>query len=363
MGLQVLEWRDETGPEIVHRWPETGSGEVRLGAQLVVRESQAAVFFRDGKSLDVFQPGRHTLSTLNLPLLGRIVNMVYGGETPFQSEVYFVNMRTFTDMKWGTATPIVFRDSELAMVRLAAHGLYTMRITDPQMFVNNVVGTEHLYLQTQVEDWLRSFIVSRLNDTLGQVLDTLLNLPKLYEQIAAAAKAKLQEDFGRYGMELIDFVIEAVTPPEEVQRMMDERTSMEAVGDQARFLQYRAAKAIGDLGQSGGAGGEAGGAAAAGVGIGGGLAMGAAMAKAVVDAMGSKPADGGAAAGAGAGGAAAAAGAFCASCGGPLPEGAKFCPKCGTAVPTAPEPGKCSDCGAELPAGAGFCPKCGKKQG
>jgi membrane protease subunit (stomatin/prohibitin family) len=357
MGLQVLEWRDVTGQEIVHRWPEEGSGDVRLGSQLVVRESQAAVFFRDGKALDVFGPGRHTVSTLNLPLLGRIVNLVFGGETPFQSEVYFVNMRTFTDLKWGTATPIVFRDSELAMIRLAAHGLFTMRIQDPQLFVNNVVGTEHIYLQSQVEDWLRSFIVSRLNDTLGQTVDTILNLPKLYEQTGAAVKAKLQEDFGRYGMEMIDFVIEAVTPPEEVQRMMDERTAMEAVGDQSKFLQYRAAKAIGDMATAGGEGGGAGGAAAAGVGIGGGLAMGAAMAKAVVDAMGvSKDAGAGAAAGA----AGAAAAGFCASCGGPLPEGAKFCPKCGHEAPEAAG-AKCPECGADVPAGSGFCPKCGKK--
>lgn len=376
MGLQVIEWRDETGQEIVHRWPEQGSGDIRLGAQLVVRESQAGVFFRDGKSLDVFQPGRHTLSTANLPLLGRIVNMVFGGETPFQSEVYFVNMRTFTDMKWGTATPIVFRDSEFAMVRLQGHGLYTMRVTDPQLFVNNVVGTEHIYLQAQVEDWLRSFIVSRLNDTLGQVVKSVLDLPQHYEEISAAAKAKLQEDYGRYGMEMIDFVIEAITPPEEVQRMMDERTAMEAVGDQGKFLQYRAAKAIGDLGESGGGGGAAGGAAAAGVGIGGGLAMGAAMAKAVVDAMGSDKGGGGAAAAAPAGGgaaptapaagaaagagAAAAAGGFCSNCGGPLPEGAKFCPKCGHEVPQ-PQETKCPDCGADVPDGAAFCPKCGKK--
>ncbi|MBC7288945.1 MAG: SPFH domain-containing protein, partial [Armatimonadetes bacterium] len=282
MGLQVIEWRDETGTEIVHRWPPYGSGEIRLGAQLVVRESQAAVFFRDGRALDVFGPGRHTLTTLNLPVLGQIVNLAFGGQTPFQAEVYFVNMRTFTQLRWGTVSPVVFRDAELAMVRLRAHGLYTMRIQDPQLFVNTVVGTEHRYDTETVQAWLRDFIVARLNDTMGEVVDTVLELPKYYNELAAAVKARLQEDFGRYGMELIDFIIEAIVPPEEVVRMIDQRAAMEAVGDQQRFLLYRTAQAIGDMPA---ASGEGAGTAAVGAGMGAGIGMGAAMAQAVTQAM------------------------------------------------------------------------------
>jgi len=179
MGLQVVEWRDETGTEIVHRWPEFGSGEIRLGAQLVVRESQTAVFFRDGKALDVFGPGRHTLTTLNLPLLGQLVNLAFGGQTPFQTEIYFVNMRTHTQLRWGTVSPVVFRDKELAMVRLRAHGLYTMRIQDPQLFVNTVVGTEHRYDTETVQDWLRDFIVARFNDALGDTIHRARPAPAL----------------------------------------------------------------------------------------------------------------------------------------------------------------------------------------
>lgn len=363
MGLQVIEWRDETGMEMVHRWPPAGSGEVRLGAQLVVRESQAAVFFRDGKALDVFGPGRHTLTTLNLPILGTLVNLVFGGETPFQAEVYFVNMRTYTNMKWGTTEPVVFRDKNLAMVRLRAHGLYTMRIKDPQLFVNNVVGTQHLYTTEQVQDWLRDFIVARFNDTLGDMTDDILELPKIYAELSAAVKGRLQEDYNRYGMELNDFVIEAITPPEEVMRMIDERAAMEATGDASRFLLYRTAKAIGDMpqtgaqgpgaeGAAGGAAGTAGTAAAAGAGVGAGLAMGAAMAKTVVDAIGaSKDAP------AGTPPAAAPAG-FCSNCGHALPAGAKFCPECGAKLAQ----GKtCPKCGAEGPADAKFCSQCGEK--
>ena len=349
MGLQVIEWRDETGTEIVHRWPEFGSGDIRLGAQLVVRESQTAVFFRDGRALDVFGPGRHTLTTLNLPLLGRLVNLAFGGETPFQAEVYFVNMRTFTQLRWGTVTPVIFRDKELAMVRLRAHGIYTMRIQDPQLFVNTVVGTEHRYTTEQVQEWLRDFIVARLNDTIGEVLETVLDLPKYYDELGAAVKARLQEDFTRYGMELIDFLIEAIVPPEEVVRMIDQRAAMEAVGDQQRFLLYRTAQAIGDMPQ---AGGEGGGAAAAGVGIGAGIGMGAAMAQAVTGAM----------AGAGQGqqpaaSQQAAATAVCPKCGQPVPPGAKFCPNCGARL--APAVQNCPNCGAQVEAGAKFCPNCG----
>lgn len=352
MGLQVVEWRDETGTEIVHRWPAYGSGEIRLGAQLVVRESQSAVFFRDGRALDVFAPGRHTLTTLNLPLLGQLVNLAFGGQTPFQSEVYFVNMRTFTQLRWGTVSPVVFRDKELAMVRLRAHGLYTMRIQDPQLFVNTVVGTEHRYDTETVGDWLRDFIVARFNDTLGEVVETVLDLPQHYDELGAAVKARLQEDFGRYGMELIDLVIEAIVPPEEVVRMIDQRAAMEAVGDQQRFLLYRTAQAIGDMPA---AGGEGGGAAAAGAGIGAGIGMGAAMAHAVTGAMGGQQQ------GAQPQQQQQAPGGFCAKCGAALPAGARFCPGCGEAVPQAAA--HCTKCGAELVAGARFCPQCGQQVG
>jgi membrane protease subunit (stomatin/prohibitin family) len=347
MGLQVIEWRDESGKEIVYRWPPYGPGEVRLGAQLVVRESQAAVFFRDGRALDVFGPGRHTLTTLNLPLLGRLLNLAFGGETPFQAEVYFVNMRTFPGLRWGTVSPVVFRDRELAMVRLRAHGLYSMRIRDPQLFVNSVVGTELRYDTETVQAWLRDFIVARFNDIMGETLETVLDLPQHYDELGAAVKARLQEDFERYGMELLDFVIEAVVPPEEVVRMIDQRAAMEAVGEEGRFLRYRTAQALGDLPQ---APGEAAGGAAAGAGIGAGVAMGAAMARAVAEALGSGPAP--------AAPRAERPASICPQCNQPVPPGAKFCPQCGARL-TLPPGRFCSHCGAELPPEAKFCPQCG----
>ncbi len=350
-GIQVIEWRDVTGEEIVHRVPEEGPGNISLGAQLTVRESQAAVFFRDGQALDTFGPGRHTLTALNLPFVQSAINVPFEGSTPFQAEVYFVNMRTFTDMKWGTPQPVAFRDSEFAMVRLRAHGLYTMRINDPQLFVNTVVGTEHLYTTPQIQSWLRDFIVSRFNDTLGEQVDTLLDLPAMYEELSVAVRSRLGEDFNRYGGELIDFVISAVIPPEELAAMIDERGGMEAVGDTGRFLQFETARAIREMPQAG-AGGAAGGPAAAGAGLGAGVGMGAAMVSALGGAIqGGQPGQPAAAV--------AAAGAVCPNCQTPTPVGAKFCPQCGQALAAR----VCPNCGARLSADAKFCPECGQALG
>ena len=332
--LDAIEWRDTTGDELVYRWPPYGSGNVKLGAQLTVRESQAAIFFRDGKALDVFGPGRHTLTSANLPLIGGLVNLAFGGKTPFQAEVYFVNMKIFTNMKWGTPTPIIFPDEQLHSVRLRAHGSYTMRVESPQLFVNGVVGTEHCYDQAAVSAWLRNFIASRFNDTLGEVMKTILDLPRLYDEIGVAVKAKVGEDFSRYGLELVDFLIEAITPPEEVMQMIDERARMEAVGDMGRFTQFRTAQAIGDMAKADGGGGQGMG---LGAGMGAGMGMGAAMAEAMRGAFNpnqpqqaqqpqqpaatqpqATPAPAGA--------------KFCHNCGAPLVAGAKFCSECGTQV-------------------------------
>src|SRR5215212_4200597 len=153
--FDIIEFHDATGQQMVHRFPESGSGEFRLGSQLIVREGQAAVFFRDGKALDVFGPGRHTLSTQNIPLLTDLLSIPFGGKSPFRAEVVFVNLADFLDMKWGTSEPVTFRDKELGMVRLRAYGTYSMAVADPQQFVNKIVGSRGLYDTNQIEDYLR----------------------------------------------------------------------------------------------------------------------------------------------------------------------------------------------------------------
>jgi membrane protease subunit (stomatin/prohibitin family) len=340
--LEIIEWFDATGAEIAHRIPESGSGETKFGAQLVVRESQAAVFFRDGKGLDLFGPGRHTLTTLNLPILTKVLSLPWGFQSPFRCETYFVNLKVFTNMRWGTKDPVAFKDRELGLVRLRAFGSFTMRVTQPLLFLNTIVGTQGTFETTHIEDYLREVIVSRLNDFLGEFVDSLFDLPRQYDEMAAAVKTRLVEDFGKYGMDLIDFYVNRITPPEEVQRMIDGRSGMQAVGDVDRFLKFQAAKALGDVAQSGG-GVLGGGDAAAGMGLGVGAGLGMMLPGMVFRALGpgESPASGG---------------VQCTECHGTVALDSRFCPHCGHQMVVIR---KCPRCDKNVTATARFCPSCG----
>src|SRR5215472_8741472 len=271
LGLSVIEFFDNTGQQIVHRWPETGSTDIKWGSQLIVQESQSAVFFRDGRALDTFGPGRYTLATQNLPLLTGLLSMPFGGTSPFQAEVYFVNQKVFTNLHWGTAEPILFRDAEFSMVRLRAYGVYSVRVSDAQLFVNKIVGTQNVYTSDALNDFFRNIIVSRLNNLLGETLKSILDLPKSYDALDAAAKARVHDDFGQYGIELVDFVVNAITPPDDVQKIIDERTGMGVVGNMGQYMQFKTARAIEEAAQN--QGGAAGSTAGLGIGAGLGFAM------------------------------------------------------------------------------------------
>ena len=176
--FDLIEWLDESGSEIVQRVPEVGSGEFRLGSQVVVRESQRAVFVRDGRALDVLPPGRHTLSTLNVPLLADLVGLAFGGQSPFRAEVVFVSMKQFLDLKWGTPQPILYRDSELGMVQLRGFGAYAIEVSDPQLFVAKVVGTQGALSTNDIGDFLRSIIVAELAGVVSGTLTSIVDLPR-----------------------------------------------------------------------------------------------------------------------------------------------------------------------------------------
>src|SRR3712207_4417920 len=224
--LDLIEHPDEYTDEIVRRVPEHGSGEFRLGSQLVVRESQRAVFFRDGKALDVFGPGRHTISTNNIPLLTGLLGLPFGGDSPFRAEIYFVSMREFTNLKWGTPQPLVYRDNELGMIRLRAFGTYSMRVGDPQLFVNQIVGSRGAYTTGAIEEFLRSIVLNEFNDLLGSVQTSILDIQAMTGEIATTARNALGDDFQRLGLALTTFQISAITPPEEVQQRIDESSGM-----------------------------------------------------------------------------------------------------------------------------------------
>ena len=249
--MDVIQHQDPTGRTMVARWPREGTAAIRLGSQLIVEESQQAVFFRDGKALDTFGPGRHTLATQNIPLLASLFGIPFGGNSPFQAAVVFVSTKTFLDLKWGTKEPVVYRDRELAMVRLRAFGKFAVRVANAQLFVNGVVGTMGLYTTDGVEEYFKDVIVARLTDVLGENLTSIFDLPKLYDELGMGLKARVADDFSKYGIELVDLFLGAITPPEEVQKLIDERSGMGAVGDMNAYLKFKTARAIGDAAAGG----------------------------------------------------------------------------------------------------------------
>jgi membrane protease subunit (stomatin/prohibitin family) len=277
--LDIVEFVDEAGTEMVHRIPERGSGDFRVGSQVIVRESQAAVFFRDGAALDAFGPGRHTIATANVPLLVDVIGKAFSGDTPFKAEVYFVSLREFTDMKWGTPTPITIKDPVLRMARVQARGSYALQVTDAQFFVNKIVGTQGIYRTADIQGFFRSMILTKLTDLVGEMGKSVIELSGMAEELTMGVRAKAAEEFAARGVNLTSVYVEYIGPTEETAKAIDEAASMGALGDMSAYMQFQAARAMRDAAQQ--PGGEAG----TGVGLGAGIGMGAAMGQMLTQSM------------------------------------------------------------------------------
>lgn len=267
--FDVIEYPNEMPDEIVHRFPETGPGDFRIGSQVIVRETQTAVFFRDGNALDVFGPGRHTITTANIPLLIEKIGKTFFSErTPFPAEVYFVSMRDFADRKWGTPQPIIVRNPNmgLGVALLQGFGTYSFQVKDPQQFVTQIVGAQGVYRLSNIEDRLRSMLLSKLQDLLGETtaVHSVPELIGLTEELGSGVRAKAQDDFAAIGLTLKSFYIENLKPS---SKSAEELRAMGML-DMATYTQLQAADALRDAAQnpSGGAGLTAG--IGAGMGIG-----------------------------------------------------------------------------------------------
>ena len=271
----VIESFDNTGTLLVERLPASGSAEWELGSQLIVQENQVGIFWRDGKDLDGFKPGRHTIETANIPKLGGVIGAGFDGKSPFRACVYFVSTKTFTSIGWGTSKPVTFRDTDLGIVPVRAFGSYSIRITKPRRFMGTIVGTQGLVSTEEINQTLRSFIISRFTKVLGDNLKAIADLATQYDTLALKLKEAVREEFDQYGISLVDFLLEAVTPPKEVEDMMAKAAGIK-LQDVDAYQKIAVADAMVE-----GAKNPAGGAAAgigAGLGAGLGIAMGQQMA-------------------------------------------------------------------------------------
>lgn len=265
--IDIIEWTDDTRDTMVWRFPRYDN-EIKYGAKLVVRESQAAAFINEGRLADVFAPGTYTLETRNLPILSTLRGWKYGFSSPFKAEVYFVSTRAFTGRKWGTKNPIMLRDPEFGPVRLRAFGTFGLRVVDPAAFLRQFVGTDHRFTVDELGDQLRDMVVARFTDILGESKLPVLDMAANQDELGRFVSQRMGGDFSPFGLEIVALVVENISLPPEVEAAMDKRTSMGVIGNLNAYAQFQAANAMEQAAKN-----PAGGLAGAGIGAGMGFAM------------------------------------------------------------------------------------------
>ena len=337
--LKVIEWKDESKNTIVYRYPIDGD-QIMFGSKLTVRESQVAIFVNKGQIADVFGPGLHTLSASNLPILTKLLSLPYGFKSPFYAEVYYVNTKQFTNQKWGTSNPIAMRDKDFGTIRLRGFGTYSFKVDDAALFLKEVFGTNGSYETEDIEQYLKSMLVSNISDTIAESKISVLDLASNLGEFNKLAKEKLAEDFEQLGLKLVNLVIENLSLPEDVEKAIDQRSSMGVLKDTMdTYIKYQTAKAIPEVAKNNGVGGI-------GATLGAGLAVGEMVRDSIKSSTAEKPK-------------AEVPKKVCPECGTEVRATAKFCPECGHKFVA--DKKICPECGTEMKGTAKFCPECGKK--
>ena len=241
--IDVIEWLDDSSDTMVYRFERYGN-EIKYGAMLTVRESQMAVLVNEGRVADIYEPGLYQLETNNMPIMTTLENWPHGFNSPFKAEVYFFNMRRFTDLKWGTKNPLMMRDKEFGPVRLRAFGTYSIRIKDPVTFIREIVGTDGNFKTEEISNQLRNLIISRFASIMGSSDIPILDMAGNYGQFSDYISAKIKPEFLEYGIEITKLLVENISLPQKVEEALDKRTSMGIVGDLHDYASFQAAEAM-----------------------------------------------------------------------------------------------------------------------
>lgn len=342
-------WNDDSKNTLVYKYPLKNYGrEINNKSTLTVKESQCAIFVHKGQIADVFGPGLYDLGTDIFPILSKLAGWKYGFQTPITCDIYYINTKQFTNIQWGTKNPIMMSDSRFGMVRVRAFGTFSYKVDDPAVFLKELFGTNSTFVTDDINDFLKSMLLSCFADSLGESKVSALDLAANTLEFNEIVKESVQNKFNELGLKLVNLFIENMSLPEEVTKAMDERTKLGILGDSTdTLMKVSAAEAMKTAAANQGVGGAF---MAGGVGMGAGVGIGAIMANAMAGSNNQNNGNANNAVG----------GTVCPSCGKTVPAGSKFCPECGKAVSATKF---CPECGAKVSAGAKFCPECGKKLG
>lgn len=342
-------WNDDSKNTLVYKYPLKNYGrEINNKSTLTVKESQCAIFVHKGQIADVFGPGLYDLGTDIFPILSKLAGWKYGFQTPITCDIYYINTKQFTNIQWGTKNPIMMSDSRFGMVRVRAFGTFSYKVDDPAVFLKELFGTNSTFVTDDINDFLKSMLLSCFADSLGESKVSALDLAANTLEFNEIVKGSVQNKFNELGLKLVNLFIENMSLPEEVTKAMDERTKLGILGDSTdTLMKVSAAEAMKTAAANQGVGGAF---MAGGVGIGAGAGIGAMMANAMAGSNNQNSGNANNAAG----------GTVCPSCGKTVPAGSKFCPECGKAMSATKF---CPECGAKVSAGAKFCPECGIKLG